>query len=872
MAVPAGFRERWASGRHVGPWRPVMKVYVREIYMDKEFWDWPGPPVGAKIPGESLDKPWRAKLVPRSAWMEVPGVLECQVTQDFSQEGMQVTTLNIENILYREGNNMGYIYHMVEKGALSPWRGYTPPGRPSQGVAANEWYDLLAKNAQIKVFMGYGSDFLVPVFTGLIDDTDLESTPTSATVVARDFGQLLIEQRIMGLNNGPKIGEPCIFAPEQPDKLWGVGEQRGYAARASSSRDGYPPRFIVDQNAETSWISDDRANPDDTEWVDIRLPRGRYESFWLRPRYPGMEAWVGFYVRDNNMGGEPPTLDDLAIANGWVVMPADEGGGVTPGSVDGGWPYLKHYPILPVAGQYHRLDCKIVCGDDSLLRVGFRKLYRIREGVHRAGVFGFTGIRRKSATPVLTRQVGFKAEASSQRSGYPPKEVLDQSTKTRWISADHRLESVTEYVEIHLPQGRYHSFRVATPYRDMTMYISVFARPRRRKKKKGKGYEYYPSLMDGVEIPDGFINVPPYEQVPGGHGGHACMKRIEGVGPHKPGKTETFKFDHRLDLGYNSVLRISWRKLHRTSPDVHRASVSKLKANTRTGVDQPPKPPKEPKKIIVNDPSDIVRVCLRWAGFEEWEIENTGAKLQGEWHFGRDSFLIDPIKKVQEVTGFIFYMKPPSEVDASIGIPVFRQSLLLADDLPDVPTVTEDLLLSGVKAKITDEPLATIYYVRGAPSATGAKYGADKTKRIQAKYVPPWHRFENSRLSGSLRHVVKTEKRLTTQQAVDVYARLWALRSALEAATAVIAVPGSPEFELDEQIGVLDSQTGLSTRLYLAQRTMTFHTGENASWKLSLGGALLDTPDITAVKAELRALLPASVAVPFVGEYYIQEP
>ena len=72
-------------------------------------------------------------------------------------------------------------------------------------------------------------------------------------------------------------------------------------------------------------------------------------SFWLRPRYPGLEAWVGFYVRDRNMGERSPTLDDLTIPNGWVVMPADEGGGTTPGTIDGGWPYIKHYPVLPVA-------------------------------------------------------------------------------------------------------------------------------------------------------------------------------------------------------------------------------------------------------------------------------------------------------------------------------------------------------------------------------------------------------------------------------------------------------------------------------------------------------------------------------------------
>lgn len=849
-----------------------MKVYVREIRMAKAFTaGWASPLVGAKIPGETPAKPWRANLTPWSDWVEIPGVKNCNIQQDLGQDGMMVCTLQIDNVVYREANNMGYLYHLVEVGALAPWRGYTPPGRPPSKVGTNDWYERLLHNSQIKVFMGYGEDFLVPVFTGMVDDVDPANAPATLNVTARDFSQLLVDQRVMGLNNGPNIGEPCIFSPVQPDKLWGVGEQKGYAAAATSTRPGHPPRFAVDQDKNTDWISADQSSYWDLEWIECRLPRGRYESCWINPRYPGMEAYIGVYARDRNLGGEPCTLDDISIPNGFVNMPADEGGGITPGDVDGGWPYIKKLAQVPPDGGYIRFDCKLVVGDDSVLRVGFRRLYQIGgSGRYRAGVTGCTGVKRKSENPARYRHVGFNAEASSAREGHPPKLVLDDTRDTRWTSHDHTIPNFTEYVEIHLPQARYTGFRINVPSPNVTMFISVFARNRRRQKKAGKGYEYRPSLMDGVEIPEGFINVSGGGQVPGGHGGHAYMRLIEGVGPHKLGRYENFKLHPQgkaLDLGHNSVLRVSFRDLHQTSPGVHRVSVRGLMANTKTGIKQPPKPPREPKRIEVSDVSDIVRVVLRWAGFEEWEIENTGAPLKDDWVFNRDTFFIDIIRKVQEVTGFQFFMKPPSSADGSMGVPVFRSSWLLRDDIPGLATVTENDLLTGVQGKITDEPLAAILYVRGAPDGNGAKYGADRTKRLQAKYIPTWWRNHN-RLGGILKHVVHTEDRLTDQKSVDVYARLWALRMALEAATATAAVPGTPEFDLDDQIALADTGVGLNTRLYIAQRSMDFTTGENASWKLTLGGALLDTPDIVETKTELRALLPPSQALSYIGEYY----
>lgn len=848
------FRARWASRRHVGTWAPTQTIQVRKGEFQRGYSRWQGNPVDAKIPGESKETPWQSTWVPLTAWSTLPTVVECSMEQGFDSNGIATATITLENVLLRETSNLGVLYHYIDRGALAPWRGYNAPGQPWWQVAPNEWYGVLMRNSQVRIWQGYGVDVAVSPFVGLIDDVDTASQPDRIVLTCRDFGKVLTEERMFGWNIGPKLRPPVIFTAA--GKLTGVGEAAGHGAEASTERDGHPARFVTDRDVKTIWISHDHTTAANTEYVQIRLPKGRYESIAIHPNYPGMEVFVGVYARDNLLGGEPCQIDDFDIPNGWIRLPDDEGGGVVPGSPHGGWPYIKRWPAMSDAGKSYRLDHKLELGDDSVMRVGFRNLRHIGNGVHRCGCARFKAIRRKSERSIVLRLVGKDADASTSRDGHPSKNVLDDDTQTTWISHDHTTAGNTEWVEIHVGQGRYESFQIYTEYPGMDMYVGVYARNRRRKKTKGEGYVETPSQLNDQNIGEGFVDLG-LGDVPGTHGGWPYVGFYNDIGPHSKHKPEKFYLTNghdKFELGDDSVIRIGFRELHYIGNSggqpVHRAQVGKLKAYTRTGVKQPEQV-ETVKKIEVDDPSDIVRVILRWAGFKEWVVENTGAKLRGDWIFDQKTFYRDVIQKVEDATGFVFYISPPSENDASIGIPVFRQAATLRLDEPTL-TVRDSDLLSAVQVKMTEEPLAYIIRVRGVEDKKGLTIGGGSVRRLMSVYRPPWW----GSMGRILKHLVHEDKRLSDQKSVEIFARLIAMQEALAAATATIEIPGMPEFEPDGQLALWDLGSGFKTRLYITAITSSFSSGSDAAWKTTVSGALMDTPDMVAVRNDLFALAP----------------
>lgn len=857
---------RWMTGRHVGGYRPAQVVRIRQGQFNRGYTDWSGEPINAKIPGETQSKPWQATWTPTSAWKELPNITECRLEQDLSANGIAQATITLTNVLMTPNNTpMGILYHAIDRGALAPYRGYNAPGMSPWNYSTNEWYDIITKDAQIWIQQGYGADVMSHTFTGLIDSVDPVS-PGLLTLTIRDFGKVLTEERLFGWVDGPKVVDPVTFTAKDPNKL-GASDPVGFNAEASSERDGHPARFVLVVDKTSEWISEDHDHADVTEWIEVHLPKGKYESFHIHPGYPNMEVYVGVYARDELLGGEPAQMDDVDVVNGWLTVPADEGGGVVPGT-NGGWPYLKMWTTMTDAKKSYPLDHTLELGNNSVLRVGFRNLYHIGNGIHRAGAIRLAGNHLKSTRTIILRLVGKDADSSSDRDGYPAKNVLDESTATPWISQDHEHPDVTEWVEIHLPQGRYDSFQIHTDYTNLKMYVGIYARNRKRKKAKGKGYEAVPAQVDDQDLPitdNGFwVRLKddqgnPLPDVPGDYGGWPYVVYWTGVGPQPKSQPETFSFGHKFELGDDSVLRVGFRDLMGINGK-YRASVNKLKARTRTGVKQPDPPPDDVQKIEVDDPSDIIRIVLRWAGFKEWEIENTGAKLKGDWVFNRQTYLIDIIKKVAEATGFVFYVGAPSDDDLSIGVPIFRSSYLLRDDM-EFATVRDTDMLTAVQAHFTEEPLGYIIRVRGAADDKGAILGSDSTKKLMSVYKPPWW----TRLAGIIKHVVTEMPRLEDQKSVDVAARLIAVQQALASATATIEIAGMPGFELDGQVGLWDTATGLKTRLYIARTTSTFAAGKQASWKATIGGALLDTPDIVMAKQDLFALVPPSSGVPALG-------
>src|SRR5213078_5347954 len=144
--------------------------------------------------------------------------------------------------------------------------------------------------------------------------------------------------------------------------------------------------------------------------------------------------------------------------------------------------------------------------------------------------------------------------------------------------------------------------------------------------------------------------------------------------------------------------------------------------------------------VIIDDLSDIVVYACRWAGFtrEACRIQKVGVPLREPVQFGRSEFLWDLIKKVQDVTGYTFWLQPPSAA-FPMGRPTFRRSN--AAYVPD-PTeeLRDDQLLTGLDWQYTDDALAAIIRVRGKDNDdVGRTLGGDKLKRVMAVYRPPWH-------------------------------------------------------------------------------------------------------------------------------------
>jgi hypothetical protein len=847
--------QRWASRLHVGEARPRVRVMVRLGRFVHGNDPWPTRKtdplyINAKIYGEKASKPWRGRWLPTGGWVEVPNVAQVELTQDFENNGITVATVHVDNVVMTEHNDgpFGDIYHLIERGYLSPFRGGAGPSRVPT-PPANDWYGLLNRKAQVRVYEGYGEDTLEPTFSGLIDDCDVASHPDTIIITARDFGQALTDQAVFGHVITPQLPEPVVFRSLGVGSDGSEGTGVGYDASASTTRAGHPARFVNDDDVKTLWISHDHTTPDNTEWVQVRLPRGRYESFAIHAGQPGMEMFVGIFARNDGLGGEPCTVDDEPIEDGWVrpseLPDPTVGGNSVPGG-NGGWPYVKHWSSVSDKGHTNTLSASFEVGDGSVLRVGFRNLYKVTPGVYRASVARFRGVKRSDPTPVRVRPVGEKPEASSTRpastdENFHASNVVDAHRETRWLSQDHTAANVTEWVQIRLPAGRYDSIRLDPAYAGMDIYIGVYARKGSKKSAQ----------MDDNNIPDGWVDTG-LGDVPGANGGWAFVKQVPNL--DRPDNPAKIPLGHKFELGKDSVIRVGFRNLYRINHEVYRTGANRLVALTRTGVEQPEEDTAKTQVIQVGDLSDVVKVVLRWAGFKEWDIEPVGAPLKGTASFNRSHTLMDIIKRAEEVTGYVFYMQAPTGEDLSLGIPSFRSNQAIADSPAGMPEIHDTDMIGDISAKATDEPLKYIIRVRGKTSEKyGQTLGGDKTSRVMAVYRPPW--TLRDRLAGVIRHVTHTEEKLAHTNQCMVMAQLIALQEALVASAAEVTIPGTWAFDLNEHVALVDTGTGLNTRLFIARRSSTYVGGKDAKWQSTLGGALIDTDDIRGVIADLRATL-----------------
>ena len=666
--------ERWRTGRYLGGTSAQFYMTLRSGEFRRDYSDWFGGDVKAFIPTHS--KPWQATWTPTGPWRDVPSLFEVNIEQSFDNNGIASATITIENI-HMEAFGGG-TFHRLLRGYFSPMRGYAGSGRPPVGEK-NEWFDTLKRKSQVMIYGGYG-DAGVPLFTGLINDVDLTSAPDRITVTARDFGQVLTDQRLFGTVKDKALPDPITFKIGKRAELDDTFKVGG-AARASSEEHDHPARYVCDGGAtfnnDSRWFSDGHDAPNVTEWVQIKIPRGRYLTFYLDPSFVNMEMYISVFVYDR-APGKPSQWNNVDVPQGWLNL----GVGEVPGA-NGGFPYIKQATAAG-DGKYWTLGGQLECGDRSVLRISFRNL-----GEHR-----------------------------------------------------------------NLRPGHEHEVK-------------------------------------------------------------------------------------------------------------YRAGVGRLFAVRREANQQLAKG----KQILVEDLSDVVKVVLRWAGFKEWEVETVGNTELGDknegWSFEYNASLMDVINKAQEATGYVFYIKPPEGLE-QIGIPVFRSARALDTafeqpgdviEIRDTQLFREDRLntaglLGAINARFTDDPLAMSIRVRGREATKeegGVTLGSDKVRKVQYQYRPPW----TDDMAGVIKHIVFQNPGLRTELECKIACLLIAVQAAMKSATATFEIPMYPFFLLDEKVAIVDTGTGLSTRVYIAQRSITLRSGEQRSARMTLAGALLDTPEFDAVKNDL---------------------
>lgn len=212
--VTKEFLDRWRSRQHVGPAAPTLRVTLTRGIIDKDYQVFKmldgSEPTFMSIVGGNNAEPWQGFWRATGEPKEIPNVLKVNWQQKLGEKGGRSATIEVENVVFRALNGPGGVYHAIARGWLSPTRGAHIVGRLlALGIAQNEWYEIMDNGYRIDVYEGYG-DQMVHTYTGLIDTTDLQTSPDRITITSRSFWMLITDQRVMGSNKAPEIVGPTV--------------------------------------------------------------------------------------------------------------------------------------------------------------------------------------------------------------------------------------------------------------------------------------------------------------------------------------------------------------------------------------------------------------------------------------------------------------------------------------------------------------------------------------------------------------------------------------------------------------------------------------------------------------------------------------
>lgn len=474
------------------------------------------------------------------------------------------------------------------------------------------------------------------------------------------------------------------------------------------------------------------------------------------------------------------------------------------------------------------------------------------------------------------RDVMTAVRAKSSNGYHPPRLARDDDDETFWRSEAHGNSGAQEWIEGYCSASPIHDIQAFPAFDGMEMYISVYATnnnvPGGGPAKKGNG-----DVIGEGWVNEGLGTVPgtsiPYvrkiDNVKGKRVRYAL--RPGGAGGYYVGDNS------RVRLWFRDLKRVRGRKTF-----VYQAGLREMKIFTR-GLKDDAK-----DWILVDDVSDIVKMVLQWCGFtpDDWEIESVGQRLSDKIVFDRQTFLVEIIKKIAEMTSYVFYVRPPETFDMddltkentanlSMGIPVFRQNnAIKTTPIDRIHMIRDTDLLGPIAPKFSSAALSDSIRVRGRTIAKERRIGlsraqpadqsvesfytplgADRIRRFNYRYKPVWARIENSTSARLRKPTVHYDELIVNKYQAKVACLMIAIRQALEAWKGQVEFPFLPTIHLDHQLGLYDTATATSTRLWVAKRQWEFQGGEQSRFAMTLGGSFIDTPEMQETREELVNVL-----------------
>lgn len=408
----SALRSRWRTRELVGDAKHALIVRLRPGhfiagYLNSRRIDdgttpfngsWIYPPLLWKGNNQScFKKRWEAT----GNWVELPNIVSVKWSIAFDiqtggEKGGTTATIVMDNISFPDVTGPAGLYHTIDRGHFSPGRGLRSVYRPSAWSkdVKNQWQNVLNAGWQVEIWEGYGSGTNVQLlttlnpttnsyapasgalsrtFTGLVVDCELDSHPDQITLTVQDFSITLTDQRVAGWNKALEIPSPVIFA----DRNTSQGEVE---------IDG--PYTVSGGSAVTGkgvWTSASHSSPDPSPrpWIEMKLPRGHYEDFFVAVDSP-LKAYLSIY-----MNGEGTINRVWPTPTGWVDLTGRYAG---TGTIDG-IPYVRSMTVTDAAASRWSLGFPYDVPDGSRLRLTFSNLTEGPDHLFYAGTEGFSAYR-----------------------------------------------------------------------------------------------------------------------------------------------------------------------------------------------------------------------------------------------------------------------------------------------------------------------------------------------------------------------------------------------------------------------------------------------------------------------------------------------